>query len=87
MVPTSPRIPPTAFSISSPQTVCCLTTSHSSSLSCPGLLMISFGTRTLPTSWRSAANSAFRRSRPRRPIRSETSITSETTSRLCAPVP
>ena len=36
--------------------------SHSSSSSGPGLLMISFGTAILPTSWRSAANSTLRRS-------------------------
>ena len=36
-------------------------TAHSSSLSGPRLLMISFGTWILPTSWSSAANSASRR--------------------------
>ena len=45
---------------------------HSSSSSGPGLLMISFGTAILPTSWSSAANSTLRRWRGSRPSRSAT---------------
>ena len=47
----------------SPSIVCVSMIARSSGVSAPGLLMISFGIRTLPTSWRSAANSMSRRSR------------------------
>jgi hypothetical protein len=53
-----------------------------SAVSGPGLLMIEFGTRTLPTSCSSAANSASRRSRAERPSSSTTFSVSSTTSRL-----
>jgi hypothetical protein len=43
--------------------VCVSITFRSSGVSGPALLMISFGIRTLPTSWSSAANSASLRSR------------------------
>ena len=52
----------------------------------PGLLMISFGIRILPTSCNSATNSVSRRPRESSPSSSATAIESETTSRLCEPV-
>jgi hypothetical protein len=54
---------------------------RSSASSGPGLLMISGGIRILPTSCRSATNSASRRSRAERPSSSETPSTRSTTSR------
>ena len=59
----SPSRPPTRCSMRSPSIVCVSMIARSSGVSLPGLLMISFGIRTLPTSWRSAANSMSRRSR------------------------
>ena len=66
--------------------VCVLMTIHSSSVSGPGLLMISFGTAILPTSWSSAPNSTLRRSFGLSPISSATATDSETTLRLWKPV-
>ena len=70
--PISPSSPPTRRSSSSPSIVWRCITARSSSLSGPALLMIEFGTRTLPTSCSRAANSASRRSRADSPSRSTT---------------
>ena len=53
--------PPTRSSIRWPSTVWVRMIAHSASLSGPGLLMISFGIATLPTSCSSAPNSTLRR--------------------------
>ena len=86
MRPTSESTPPTRLSISSPSIVWRRMIFHSSSSSGPSLLMISFGTAILPTSWRRAANSTSRRWRRSRPSLSATPSESSTTPRLWLPV-
>ena len=86
MRPTWLSRPPTRSSIRWPSIVWVLITTHSSSVSGPGLLMISFGTAILPTSCSSAPNSTLRRSAESSPIASATAIESDTTPRLCTPV-
>ena len=84
--PTSCIMPPTRASIASPSIVWRRMIAHSSSSSGPALLMISFGTRSLPTSCRSAPNSTRRWSRSPQPELLRDLDESCTTPRLCSPV-